>query len=281
MLADGFQVDGDNIVCQHDDSIMAYVPAGVFIMGTELLFNARPLRHTTLDAYLIDRYPVTNAQYAKFVAAGGYQHQEYWSKQGWAFLQQEQWQQPRYWFNPPWNHATHPVVGISWFEAEAYAQWAHKALPTEAQWEKAARGGIWLDGDQTATQKNPYPQRKYAWGDHEPFHEGIWYAICKEEPEYGSKSTAPVGTMPQGASPYGCYDMTGNVWEWCRDRYQRDYYKKGPDVNPPGPSEGTSRILRGGSWCRESRQLYVSFRTKDEPENGGWDLSGFRCVKEL
>lgn len=260
---------------------MSLIPAGFFCMGAEHIFNAHPVRQVYVSTYLIDRYLVTNAQYGLFIAAGGYEKPEYWSGDGWAARKEEEWERPRYWEDKPWNEANHPVIGISWFEAEAYSRWAGKKLPTEAQWEKAARGGMWLDGDTSAQEKNPAPGRKYAWGDCEPNEQGVWRAIYKDEPRYGNQSTAPVGLCPDGVSPYGCFDMTGNVWEWCQDWYQGDYYKSSPASDPQGPLFGTSRILRGGSWCREPRQLHVSFRTKDEPRNGGWDLSGFRCARPL
>lgn len=278
ILPDGFLWDGQKLLCSHDNSSMCFVPQGFFIMGSNDIFTASPEHQVFLDNYFISQYPVTNAQFALFLKNDGYQKREYWSEEGFSTKESEGWRFPRYWEDKPWNEPTRPVVGISWYEAEAYCNWAQKSLPTEAQWEKAARGGIYLDGENLI---NPNPHRKYPWGDESPDHEGIWRAVYQNEPNYGNRCNAPVGTAPSGASPYGCEDMSGNVWEWCHDWYQRDYYKHTPQHNPPGPEQGEMKILRGGSWCRDASQIRISFRTKDDPKSAGWDLSGFRCVLNL
>lgn len=278
-LPEGFQFINHQIICSYDQAPMAYVPAGIFNMGCEDFFASRPVHSVYLSDYFIDIHPVTNEQFKKFWESNGYDDMQYWTDFEWSIRCQEAWEKPRYWGFPPWDHPLHPVVGISWYEANAYARWSHKTLPTEAQWEKAARGGIWLDGDTQHKVPNPIPLRKYPWGNDDP----LGFALYQNEPQYGNHSTGPVGLFPQGASPYGCLDMSGNVWEWCQDFYNREYYKTSRTENPPGYAgqNGDAKILRGGSWCRDARQLHVSFRTKDDPINGGWDLSGFRCVKLL
>jgi len=193
-----------------DGATMVYVPAGEFLMGSkdgEGQDDERPQHKVFLTGYWIYRTEVTVAQYKKFCQATGRVMAT----------------------DPPWKwQDDHPVVNVFWDDAAAYAQWANAALPTEAQWEKAARG----------TDSRVYP-----WGND-------WDGE-KCQNSVGGKNagkTAPVGSMPAGASPYGCLDMAGNVWEWCADWYDAGYYKNAPARNPTGPATGTTRVLRGGSW---------------------------------
>ena len=159
--------------------------------------------------------------------------------------------------------SNHPVVCVNWNQAKAYCQWAGGRLPTEAQWEKAARGT---------------DERKYPWGDGLP--------TCAIANYYGKDNykaacvgdTTEVGSYPSGVSPYGMLDMSGNVWEWVNDWYGENYYQSSPQKNPPGPGSGTFRVKRGGSWIYGSRFVRASYR--------GWYLpvirnnySGFRCVR--
>ena len=280
-MPQGYCLEEEDFICPYDEAKMTFIPSGTFMMGCDDFFNARPAHEVFLDSYLMDRFLVTNHQFLKFVEEDGYKNEYFWSEVGWQTLKEQEWNKPRYWGCSPWDHPDHPVVGISWFEAEAYCKWAQKSLPTEAQWEKAARGGFWLDGDDSKQSENPFPYRKYSWGNHEADQNGEYFAIYADELRYGNQSTAPVGIVPKGKSPYRCYDLTGNVWEWCQDWYQRNYYKSSPSSNPPGPVQGEMKILKGGSWCRKGRELHISFRTKDNPQSGGWDLSGFRCVLNL
>jgi formylglycine-generating enzyme required for sulfatase activity len=195
-----------------DDLLMVRVPAGEFIMGSEQAYGAGAPRRLQTGAYLIDRFPLTNGQYRRFVENGGYQKQQYWSPEGWQWKEQERISAPRYLDDPRLGVRSAPVVGISWYEAEAYATWAGKRLPTEQEWERAARG------DQDA--------REFPWGDE--FATGR----CNTS-EAGIYQMTPVGSYPNGVSPHGCYDMAGNVWEWTSSFYQEGQ---------------TSRVLRGGSW---------------------------------
>ena len=155
---------------------------------------------------------------------------------------------------PSWKwQDTHPIVNVTWFDAKAYADWAGTALPTEAQWEKAARG---TDG------------RLYAWGNK-------W---SEDTSVHSVGKTAPVGSCPTGASPYGALDMTGNVWQWCADWYDPDYYATSPLTNPPGPETGTIRVLRGGSWGFNVTEFFrVTYRNRCSPGCKYGDY-GFRCV---
>jgi formylglycine-generating enzyme required for sulfatase activity len=151
----------------------------------------------------------------------------------------------------------HPVVLISWHDADAYCRWAGKQLPTEAQWEKAIRG----PGDAVI---------RYAWGDtFDPSKANIQ--------EAGLGDTTPVGEFsPQGDSPYGAADLTGNVWEWVADWYGSDYYAEAPAENPTGPESGTTKILRGGSWLFDEVYARAAFRYNVSPDYT-YDFTGFRC----
>jgi hypothetical protein len=195
----------------------------VKVQKKPFLYGEKRVRKVIDHDYWIDKYPVTNEKYRAFVLADGYGNQAYWSSDGWKWKTEENISSPEYWNDTEWDKADHPVVGVSYYEAEAYAKWAGKRLPTEREWEKAARGE---DG------------REYLWGDE------FDQEKCNSA-ETHLKHTTPVTQYPNGVSPYGCYDMAGNVWEWCADWYDK---KKG------------SRVLRGGSWNSEPGSLRVSGR---------------------
>ena len=195
-----------------DSMVMVYVPAGEFWMGSRATDrnadpDEKPRHRVYLDAFWIDKTEVGNAQYHSCMLQGACQEPRYWDDEQ---------------FNEPWL----PVVGVSWFDANAYCEWAGARLPTEAEWEKAARG---TDG------------RIYPWGNESPTCELANYPGCNE-------GTTTVGFHTAGASPYGALDMAGNVCEWVADRIDPEYYAHSPDRNPTGPDEGSSRGLRGGSW---------------------------------
>jgi formylglycine-generating enzyme required for sulfatase activity len=251
------------IVHQKDNSKMLLIPAGEFLMGSteaeidryeaeaeesnaRRWFTDEAPQHTVyLDAYYIDRYEVTNAQYRKFVEEAVYREPRYWDSGG-----------RRHRFELP----DQPVIGVSWDDAVAYAEWAGKRLPTEAEWEKAARG---TDG------------RRYPWGD--VFDSDQCNAHLRR-----SLGTQPVGSYPSGASPYGLLDMAGNVWEWCADWYGSDYYTKSPYKNPQGPQTGDERVLRGGAWwvrmpAAETRCTYRGGNAPTECHSN----FGFRLVKDV
>jgi formylglycine-generating enzyme required for sulfatase activity len=219
-----------------DGTEMVRVPAGEFTMGSDDHDNEKPPHRVYLDAYAVDKYEVTNALYKRFMDATGRAA-------------------PAYWTDAKWNGATQPVVGVSWHDADAYCRWAGKRLPTEAEWEKAARG---TDG------------RKYPWGDQ-------WEA-SRANAENKLGKTAPVGSYSSGVSPYGAHDMAGNVWEWVADWYDAGYYKQTPERNPQGPASGSARVLRGGSWNHGTVSLRASDRDGSAPvaRYGG---IGFRCAR--
>jgi hypothetical protein len=191
---------------------MVRIPEGEFWMGSDDgEVDEKPRRRVDLNPFSIDKYEVTNTQWEKFMSATGRV----------SYLDASN---PRF---PKFSAPGQPVVGVSWHDAEAYCKWGRKRLPTEAEWEKAARGA---DG------------RKYPWGDGEPDKTKANFLAT------GLGKTDVVGSYPAGVSPYGVYDMAGNVWEWVSDWYQERYYQTAPAKNPKGPSNGKFRVLRGGSW---------------------------------
>jgi formylglycine-generating enzyme required for sulfatase activity len=253
-------------------SDMVHVPAGEFIMGSSdaevdsalalcnevrsdclriWLEDERPQHAVYLDAFYIDRTEVTNAQYRKGAEAGVCNvpsNTAYYDKA---------------------DYAQHPVVSVSWNDADAYCRWAGKRLPTEAEWEKAARGtdgliypwGNTFDGTKlNFADKNT----SFDWSD------SNW--------DDGYADTAPVGSYPDGASPYGALDMAGNVAEWVADRHDSSYYAASPESNPKGPASGSARVIRGGSWHINGALVRAAVRSWHRP-----DLSlshvGFRCAR--
>jgi formylglycine-generating enzyme required for sulfatase activity len=205
----------------------------------------------TKDFY-IGKYPVTVCQYKRFIEADGYEDETYWKAGGFGkFKEPDEWQEQL-------QHPTRPVVNVSWYEAKAYAEWAGYRLPTEAQWERAARGA----GDE---------YRKYVWGNTEPDKETMNYDSNVGHP-------TPVGIFPESCSPEGVIDMAGNVWEWCEDWYG-NYYPIGKVTDPVGPKEGLGRVVRGGSWVRSAYNCRTATRNGDSPVdrlgNFGFRLSLF------
>ncbi len=267
-----------------DGAKMVLIPAGEFWMGTDAneipqlvewakkhysdtqasWFEDEAPRHKVyVDAFYIDKYEVTNAQYQKFMRATGHPMV--------ATARDSR-------FNAP----TQPVVGVTWYDAMAYAKWAGKRLPTEAEWEKAARGG--LEG------------KKYPWGNQDPDGSQCNFAD-KNAPSYcswadrnandGYQYTAPVGKYPPNG--YGLYDMAGNVWEWCLDEHDSGFYAKSAGRNPVGGATNITdiisdftnvtefRVLRGGSWNGTSDGVCVAGRDGGAPTNAH-DSLGFRCA---
>lgn len=199
------------------------IPEGDFLFGD-------PPRKVFVSAFSIARHPVTVAEFARFVPSG-YRDRKLWSKQGWAWRTREAIDKPRFWGEAEWAAYlvdSHPVVGVSAYEAEAFARFIGARLPTEAEWEKAARG---LDG------------RKYPWGDE-------WIDGASGKRGVGPRSTVPVGTYPRGASPFGLLDVVGCVWQWCADVVDKDAprARRDPFLDPEEYEDGTERATRGGGW---------------------------------
>ncbi|MGQ0811635.1 MAG: formylglycine-generating enzyme family protein [Nitrospiraceae bacterium] len=263
---------------------MALVPAGEFPMGdpegSDGFDDEHPQRRVYLSAFWIDRYEVTNARYERFVRATDHPSPAnsnpavtLWDQQG-----------------PLKDIVDHPVVNVSWSDADAYCHWTGKRLPTEAEWEKAARG---TDG------------RRYPWGNDWDIRQAnsasywagrtiefvtgaewdaFWVKgegaiLTKEKGIKGEVLTLPVGSFPQGASPYGLLDMAGNASEWVQDWFAPNYYREAPLSDPPGPARGAVKAMRGGSWLKPA----ISLRTADRD----WGImdnhpsgTGFRCAMD-
>jgi len=236
---------------------MVKVPAGEFLMGSpegEGRENERPQHTLYLPDYYIARTPVTNARFARFIEDNGYQRQAFWTEAGWRVKEEKGWTWPRYWQDNQWNQPDQPVVGVSWYEALAYARWAGGLLPGEAEWEKAARG---TDG------------RLYPWGNDPPDE-----SRCNS----GSKveGTTPVARYsPRGDSPYGCADMAGNVREWTRSSFQS--YPYDPADGREDLESGGVRVLRGGSFLDLVRNIRCAVRDWNLLEGRPF-YYGFRLV---
>ncbi len=241
-----------------DGAVMVYVPAGEFIMGSadsdsQAGSDEKPQHRVNLAGYWIDRTEVTNAQYRKFVDAGGYNQKQYWTEAGWAWKQQNNVTAPGCWGDSNLNQAQQPVVCVSWYEATAYARWAGGRLPTEAEWEKAARG---TDG------------RIYPWGNEAP--------DCQRANYYGCVGgLAPVGSYANGLSPYGAYDLAGNVWEWVSSKYGSYPYRSDDGREDQSSTDGC--VLRGGSWGNEARNVRSADRLRSGPGSRFNDV-GFRVA---
>ena len=243
----------DTRVRAADGKIMLLVPQGDFLMGSsaedaEADSDEQPQHLVFVDAFWIDKTEVTNAQYRHCVEQGGCSP----SIEKRSLFVDDQ----------------HPVVGVSWAQSQAYCRWAGGRLPTEAEWEKAARG---VDG------------RVFPWGNEFDssrlnYCDSNCVADWRDfDGDDGYQYTAPAHAYPQGASPYGVLNMSGNVWEWTADWYAPDAYEKAVYRNPVGPATGQQRVIRGGSWLYSGRNLRVSRRQKELPTYQ-YENIGFRCV---
>mgnify|MGYP000011665582 FL=1 len=210
------QIEKNPITNEKDGSVMVYVPEGTFLMGVEK-------DSVRVDAFYIDKFPITNNQYK-------------------VFMEETNCEEPAFWQDKRFNNSHQPVVGVSWDDAIAYTNWAGKRLPEEKEWEKASRS---TDG------------REYPWGNGKPDQS---LAIFDLDISKGAPTN--VGTHQSGVSPYGCYDMSGNIWEWCQEWY----------------TEGKYRVVRGGSWINHMTILNCAYRSCSVPI-GKDNNVGFRCVK--
>jgi len=234
-------VDSDSsIISEADGMELVFVPEGEFMMGSENWSDDEKPAHTVyLDAFWIDKTEVTNAMYRLCVDDEECNH-----PQTLIFFDDK-------------TYDDHPVVAVTWQDAVNYCTWAGRQLPTEAQWEKAARG---TDG------------REYAWGN-------TWDSAFLNWTESRDlyRSTSPVGSFEDGASPYGALDMQGNVWEWVADWYAGDFYDHSPKEKPSGPESGFERVHRGGSWYDIDFNQRTSNRDRNTPHFPDLGI-GFRCV---
>ena len=221
-------------------SVMVVVPRGWFLMGDDGgRESSRPQRLIRVDEFAIDSTEVTNAAVARFVEETSTE------LEGWDVSQAK-------------KRPDHPAVGLLWREADAFCRWAGKRLPTEAEWEKAARG---TDG------------RRYPWGN-------AWEAGRANTAESGLRGVAEVGSFPAGASPLGVLDMAGNAAEWVADAFDPAYHTYGPDQNPSGPDAVLDHGLRGGSWAAPREHAQTFFRDSSHSVRPNLRV-GFRCVRSL
>jgi len=227
---------------------MVVIPRGEFTMGSKEHAD-EPAHQVVLDAYAIDKYEVSNEKYKQFITATGHPA-------------------PAYWDDPRLNKPNHPVVGVNWNDATAFCKSEGKRLPTEAEWERAAKG--------------PKGDAHYPWEGHD---------INPTKANYGQNygGTKPIDSFPEGVNGFGLYNMAGNVFEWVQDWYDPKYYKDSPALNPQGPDKGYNfanqgqvRVLRGGSWLAPETSLHASHRFWNQPENNSYGVGlGFRCAKSL
>jgi len=233
----------NSIYSQVEDQNMVLIPAGEFIMGknSSSPTDWQPEHKVTIDAFYLDKYEVTNKQYYEYCTKTNTPLPEFWESSQ---------------FKCSLEYPDHPVIGVSFIDAVRYAHWAGKRLPTEAEWEYAARGGL--------------PNSNFPWGNQ----------IDSTLVNYGKKykTTLKVGSFkPNG---YGLFDMGGNVWEWTSDNYSDDFYSRSPSQNPTGPSTGRFKVIRGGSW--HSGAMCVQTYYRNGLSSSWIDFAvGFRCAKNV
>ncbi|MDH4081910.1 MAG: formylglycine-generating enzyme family protein [Nitrospira sp.] len=243
-------------LAEKDGAPMIVVPAGSFPMGVpsgdrDGGRDEYPRHDVLVDTFAIDKFEVTNGLYLAFVKSTGHRVP----------------QNPN---NPTrnlWQGDSitesligRPVINVDWFDAEAYCKWAGKRLPTEAEWEKAAKGTS---------------DRRFPWGNVEPTAKHLNY----NQRWIGEKTLMPVGSYEAGKSPYGVYDMAGNVWEWVNDWYDAQYYEKSPEKNPTGPAAGSKKVIRGAGWQNETPTVRIFTRVESDPMVRN-ESTGFRCATD-
>lgn len=235
---------------------MIVIPAGKFIMGFDQFPNDRPVRVVMTKTYKIDAYPVTNYQFASFIEDDGYAKRDLWDPEGWEWINKTERNSPRYWNDPSFNKPNYPVVGVSWFEADAYARWTKKRLPTEVEWEKAARG---IEG-------NYWPWGNLFNPDYLNSSDSLYYV----------NGTTPIGIYPAGQSPFGCFDMSGNISEWVSD-----WYKPYPNNRSEDTHYGEYfKVRRGGGWGWDQDFTRATCRNHSTC-TADYAVIGFRCAESV
>ncbi len=227
------------------------IPAGEFSMGSNVNPDEQPIHSVYLDEYWISKYEITVVQWRVYASANS------------LLMPSSSGVYPNYTSDPQYDN--YPIVNVSWTQCQAFVDWAGLALPTEAQWEKAARGT---------------DQRNYPWGNEDPWADNLYRANITGTQD-GYQNTSPVGAYGLGVSPYGVMDMAGNAWEMCRDWYESNYYSQTPSGgwnNPLGPDTGSSRVVRGGGWGSNAINAGSVIRHYDGTENSS-PYRGFRVVR--
>lgn len=258
-----------------DGAPMVLVPGGFFFMGSEDddIKEFAPVHKVYVDSFYMDVYEVTNERFARFLNEFKPSEEKDGKRWNWVVLRTDLSEKEREFWWPTEiiyeegvykafrGFESYPVMTVSWDASDAYCKWSGKRLPTEAEWERAARGDL--------------EQKRFPWGNEIPTS-GIIYA------KRWIDNLAPPPTQPVGnyhPNAYGIFDMAGNVWEWCYDWFSMDYYKKSPENNPRGPESGEEKVLRGGSWISSSNDLRVATRNSHPPFVTD-DGIGFRCAMD-
>ena len=236
------------------------IPACRFVLGSKESPDEEPEILVELSSYRISKTPITNATFAAFVELGGYQRAELWHPHGWQLRQQFAWTEPNYFHDPAWSAPDAPVTGVSYWEADACARWLAAELPSEAQWEYAAKGP---------------ERRRYPWGEEEPTLELATFAPdCQPLERRGTS----VFEHARNVSAFGCLDMAGNLAEWCRDNARPNYTNQPPGPDPVySTDERAPRIVRGGTGLHDASYLRCTSRDYYVPELRD-NLVGFRVV---
>jgi iron(II)-dependent oxidoreductase len=227
------------------DTSMVLIPGGEFMMGKDSKegYDFSPAHKVKVDSFFMDRHEVTNGEYLRFCEETDYRLPEFWNTSI---------------FRSGQDYLNYPVIGINWWDAKKYAEWAGKRLPTEAEWEYAARGGL-IDKD--------YPNGN-EWTKGKAKQDSIgWENLIDSAEKYEPNK-------------FGLYDMSGNVWEWVSDKYSKDYYRVSKTYNPTGPKDGNNRVIRSESWHSGAMCKRVYYR-KGLPSNWCDFAVGFRCVKDF
>lgn len=242
---------------------VCFVSGATFRRGSTLSPDEEPEQEVELSSFYMDEFPVTNARYACFIEAGGYQEPTLWTPSGWSWVNAWNITRPNYWDDPLWARPDVPVTGVSWWEALAFARWEGKTLPTEAQWEYACKG------------PSGYT---YPWGEDEPDLSLANYAPdC--DPEELDRRPTPPDHFPRNVSAFGIRDMVGNFAEWCLDNYTVGYQVGGRDPMHSSKEED-SHVVRGGCGLHDEDYLRSTARDHYPPELRD-NLVGFRCARPV
>jgi len=244
---------------------MAFIPEGTFTMGHNVEneeewgdTDEEPVHEVFLRSYYIDRYEVSASDFSNFLNKYPAKASRYFKTGPDVTIKKV-----ANIFRPRSGLENYPVNRVSWYGADAYCRWMNKRLPTEAEWEKAARGK---------------DRRMFPWGDEYPTNDRVTFR--RKFSKFRFKAMEAVDSMPKGRSPYGVHHMAGNVWEWVADWYQGSYYDETPFENPKGPDSGTSKVLRGGNWYYKTYYMRTTYRFNEKPDIFKiWQ--GFRCAKSL
>jgi len=249
----------------HGKDEMVLIPEGVFTMGYKINnknewgdTDEEPVHKVFLKSYYIDRLEVSASQFSNFLNLNLKKAPLYFQTGSGVTIEKVDGL-----YSPRAGLNNYPANRVSWYGADAYCRWLNKRLPTEAEWEKSARG---IDG------------RIFPWGDEFPTNDRVTFR--RKFNEIGFKVLEMVDSMPNGRSPYGAHHMAGNAWEWVSDWYEDIYYEKSPFANPKGPDFGVSKVLRGGNWYYKAYYMRTTYRFNEKPGVfKNWQ--GFRCAKDL